>query len=324
MENNKKIPLVVICGPTASGKTALSLSLARYLDAEIVSADSMQIYRGMDIGTAKVTEEETEGIPHHMLDVVSPLDSYSVADYKCDAKAAIDGILKRGRIPILVGGTGFYIQAVLYDIDFDGEEGEDRELRMRLSGIAEKDGDEALYALLKEVDPVSAGLIHPHNRKRIIRALEYYEHTGEPISKHNEAQMQRESAYHSVFFVLTDRRSRLYERINRRAENMVRDGLIEECEALLAQGCAPGMTSMQALGYRETAELLTACGGNPDEEEKQALAEKIALNTRHYAKRQLTWFKREENAVWLSWEDYDADGIVNHMVDHLEREEICR
>ena len=316
-------PLVIIGGPTGVGKSETAIRLASRIGGEIISADSMQIYRGMDIGTAKVPELERQGIPHHMLDVISPLEPYSAAAFKEDAGQIVSDVIGRGKIPIVVGGTGFYIQALLYDVDFDCESGNDDALRARLTRFADEHGTEALHDRLRQVDPKSAASIHPHNRQRIIRALEYYEHTGSPISAHNENQASKESAYNAAFFVMTDNRASLYERINRRAEAMVRSGLIEETRELIRMGCTPDMTSMQALGYRETAGMLLDGFDENDPEDTAKLADLIALNTRHYAKRQLTWFRREKEAVWLSLEQYSRDTILEEMVRILYERGIC-
>lgn len=316
----EKTPLIIIAGPTGVGKSAAAVELALRISGEVISADSMQVYRGMDIGTAKITPEEMKQVPHHLLDIISPLEPFSAADFKDAAAEAARDIAGRGRIPIVTGGTGFYIQALLYDIDFKRDNGEDENLRRELTALAEREGGTALHARLGEVDPASALAIHPNNIKRMIRALEYYEHTGEPFSEHNAREAEKESPYNYVYFVMTDRRSRLYERIDRRADRMVREGLPEEVLGLIKQGFTDGLTSMQALGYHETYRAIRrnlSSGGDGvlSPGEKRALADEIALGTRHYAKRQLTWFRREKDTVWLSWEDYDEQTMIEKMLE---------
>ena len=316
-------PLIIIAGPTGVGKSHIGIRLAQRIGGEIISADSMQIYRGMDIGTAKVTEDEQEGVRHHLLDVVSPLEAYSVASYKEDAACAVEEVISRGHIPVVVGGTGFYIQALLYDIDFDAESGEDAELRSYYSNLAAKNGPSYLHEQLKTIDPESAAVIHPNNIKRVVRALEYHAHTGRRISEHNREQALKSGPYQSVFFVLTDTRKKLYERIDRRVGQMLEEGLIDEVRALLKDGCGPEMPSMQALGYKETLRLLMSLS-DPDDaacitaDDLEELRSEIAKNTRHYAKRQLTWFKREPDAVWLSWEQYNEDEMLKQMLSILK------
>ena len=316
-------PLIIIAGPTGVGKSHMGIRLAQIIGGEIISADSMQIYRGMDIGTAKVTEDEQEGVRHHLLNVASPLEAYSVARYKEDAASAVEAVIGRGHIPVVVGGTGFYIQALLYDIDFDEESGEDAELRSYYSDLAAKHGPSYLHEQLETIDPESADVIHPNNIKRVIRALEYHAHTGKRISEHNREQAVKSGPYQSVFFVLTDTRKKLYERIDRRVGQMLEEGLIDEVRALLKDGCGPEMPSMQALGYKETLRLLMSLS-DPDDaacitaNDLEELRSEIAKNTRHYAKRQLTWFKREPDAVWLSWEQYNEDEMLEQMLGILK------
>ena len=316
-------PLIIIAGPTGVGKSHMGIRLAQRIGGEIISADSMQIYRGMDIGTAKVTEDEQKGVRHHLLDVASPLEAYSVAKYKEDAAHAVQMIRESGHLPVVVGGTGFYIQALLYDVDFSAESGEDTELRQYYSDLAKKYGSLYLHQQLETVDPESAAMIHPNNIKRVIRALEYHEHTGKPISEHNREQAEKTGPYHAVFFVMTDARQKLYERIDSRVEQMLRDGLLDEVKSLLQEGCTLDMPSMQALGYKETLQFLMDLP-DPDaadhitRDDLDQLRISIAKNTRHYAKRQLTWFKREPEAIWLSWEQYNEDEMLERMVSALK------
>ncbi len=295
-----KPPLIVLGGPTAVGKTKLSLSLARAVNGEIISADSMQVYRHMDIGSAKIRPEEMEGIPHHLIDVLEPEEEFHIVKFQEMAKEAIDDILSRERIPILTGGTGFYIQAVTRAVDFAASHSEET-YRRSLEEKVQREGPEVLHRMLEEVDAVSAAKIHPNNVKRMIRALEFYHENQRPISQHNEQQHNKPSPYRLAYFVLNDKRERLYQRINRRVDEMLTDGLIEEVAALKERGCTRQMVSMQGLGYKEIFGYL---------EGDYTLGEAIEIlkrDTRHLAKRQITWFKREEEAIWLSKDDYDYD-----------------
>lgn len=300
MNEKKKRPLLILTGPTAVGKTDLSIALAKRINGAVISADSMQVYRGMDIGSAKVTPEEMQGVPHYLIDVLDPGDEFHVVRFQEMAKAALQEIYAKGQIPIIAGGTGFYIQALLYDIDFTDQD-EDTALREHYAQLAEEHGNEYLHEMLRQVDPVSAEMIHANNVKRTIRALEYFEKTGEPISKHNEEERAKESPYDFRYFVLTDERAHLYERIDRRVDLMLEAGLVEEVKRLRAQGCHKGMVSMQGLGYKE---ILSWLDGEIPYEEAVYL---LKRDTRHFAKRQLTWFRRERDVIWLNKPDYDYD-----------------
>lgn len=313
----EKKPLIVLTGPTAVGKTALSLSLAKKVGGEIISADSMQVYRGMDIGSAKIMPDEMRGIPHHLIDVLDPADEFHVVRFAGMAKEAMDQIWQRGKIPILAGGTGFYIQAVLYDIDFT-ENGGENSCRRALEEFAREHGAKKLHEKLAAVDPASAELIHENNIKRVIRALEYYHQTGEPISLHNEKERRKESPYAFAYFVLNDVRARLYERIDARIDEMMEAGLLEEVKELKAAGCHRGMVSMQGLGYKEMLEYLD---GDCTLEEA---VYKLKRDTRHFAKRQLTWFKRERDVVWLDKDkfDYEEERILHYMLGILREREV--
>lgn len=312
-------PLVVLTGPTAVGKTKLSIELAKAVDGEIISADSMQVYRHMDIGSAKITKEEMQGVPHHLIDVLEPTEDFNVVIFQQKCKECMAGIYERGHIPILTGGTGFYIQAVLKDIDFTENE-ENTAYRETLEALAEEKGAGALHEMLKAVDPASAEAIHANNIKRTIRALEYYHLTGERISEHNEQEREKGSAYRSCYFVLTDERSRLYERIDRRVEEMLAAGLVHEVEKLKAMGCHSGQVSMQGLGYKE---ILSFLHGECTLEEAVYL---IKRDTRHFAKRQLTWFRREKDVIWIDKKDflYDDKKILAFVLDKLKEAGICR
>ena len=295
-----KRPLIILTGPTAVGKTSLSLSLAKELDGEIVSADSMQVYRYMDIGTAKIREEERQGIPHHLIDVLDPWEDFNVVRFQKMAREALEEIWERGHIPIVTGGTGFYIQALLYDIHFT-ENNEDSSLRKDLENYARENGAEALHSILAEVDEKAASQIHFNNVKRVIRALEFYYQTGKKISEHNEEERKRTSPYDFKYFVLNDEREHLYAGINRRVDLMMEEGLVEEVQKLKEMGCDSTMVSMQGLGYKE---ILSYLEGECTLDEA---VYKIKRDTRHFAKRQITWFKRERDVIWLHKPDYDYD-----------------
>lgn len=308
----KKKPLIILTGPTAVGKTKASIGLAKAVDGEIISADSMQVYRHMDIGSAKIKPEEMEGIPHHLIDVLEPDDEFHVVKFQQLAKKAMREIWERGHIPIVTGGTGFYIQALLYDIDFDENEKEDA-YRKELEAYAREHGAESLHEKLALVDPASAEMIHPNNVKRVIRALEFYEQTGKRISEHNETQRQRESPYAFAYFVLTDDRAHLYERIDRRVDQMIEEGLVKEVQALKDKGYTKQLVSMQGLGYKEILDYLD---GNCTLEEAIYT---IKRDTRHFAKRQLTWFKRERDVIWIDKQasDYEEEQILDEMLSKL-------
>ncbi len=316
METTKR-PLVILTGPTAVGKTALSIALAKAIGGEIISADSMQVYRHMDIGSAKITPEEMEGIPHYLIDVLEPDQEFNVVVFQELAKQAAAEIYSRGHIPIVAGGTGFYIQALVYDIDFT-ENDEDTAFRRTLEEQAKREGTEALYERLRAVDPESCESIHAHNIKRVIRAIEFYEKTGKKISEHNREQRQNDSPYNFAYFVLNDDRERIYERINVRVDLMMAQGLVEEVRALRESGCRKEMVSMQGLGYKE---LLSYLEGETSMEEAVYL---IKRDTRHFAKRQLTWFRREKEVIWVDKTvfDHDSQKILNFMQDFLREKGI--
>ena len=289
-----KKPLIVLTGPTAVGKTSLSIALAKAADAEIISADSMQVYKHMDIGSsAKITEEEMEGVPHYLIDVLEPSEEFHVVRFQKMAKEAMEKIYSKEKIPILTGGTGFYIQAVVKDIDFS-QDTEKSSVRAELEKTAEEKGGAYLHQLLEQKDPESAQKIHPNNIKRVIRALEYYELTGEKISLHNEREGEKLSPYNTAYFVLNDRRDRLYERIDRRVDQMLEKGLVEEVRRLAQMGYTRDMVSMQGLGYKE---ILAYLEGECTLEEAVYI---LKRDTRHFAKRQLTWFRREKDVIWVN------------------------
>ena len=308
-----KQPLIVLTGPTAVGKTSLSISLAKAVNGEIISADSMQVYKKMDIGSAKIRSEEMQGIPHYLVDVLEPEEEFHIVKFQQMAKKAMEDIYSRGKIPILVGGTGFYIQAVTKDIDFT-EAQQENDYRKELEALAEEKGGEHLHEMLRKVDPVSADAIHAHNVKRVIRALEFYNQNGSPISAHNEEQKQHESPYNLAYFVLNMPRELLYERIDLRVDQMMKEGLLEEVSRLKDEGCHRGLVSMQGLGYKEILAYLD--GEYPLEEAVRVLKR----DTRHFAKRQLTWFRREQELTWVNKDQfsYQEDQILDYML------EICR
>lgn len=312
----KKEPLVILTGPTAVGKTKLSIALAKAIGGEIISADSMQVYRHMDIGSAKIRLEEMEGIPHYLVDVLEPWEEFHVVRFQQMAKEAMKKIRERGHIPILVGGTGFYIQAIVKDIDFT--ENEASPYREELTRLAEEKGADFLYEKLQKVDPKSAQIIHAHNVKRIIRALEFYQMTGKKISEHNKEQREKSSPYQFAYFVLQDERAKLYKRIEARIDEMLQDGLIEEVTALKEMGLKRGMVSMQGLGYKE---ILAYLDGECTLEEA---VEILKRDTRHFAKRQITWFKREEEVIWLDKGKfaYQEEQILEAMLQILREKEI--
>ena len=313
MKSAKK-PLIILTGPTAVGKTALSIKLAKAIDGAIISADSMQVYRGMDIGSAKITKEEMDGVDHYLIDVLDPDEEFHVVRFQEMAKAAMDEIYQKGKIPILTGGTGFYIQSVLYDIDFTSQD-EDTVFRNRLEDLANQQGNEVLHDMLRAVDPVSAEKIHANNRTRVIRALEFYEKTKTPISEHNEAEAAKESPYAFCYFVLNDDREKVYERIKRRIDLMLEAGLIEEVKCLQEKGYHKSMVSMQGLGYKE---ILAYLEGEISLEEAIYI---LKRDTRHFAKRQLTWFRREKDVTWIDKPDflYDDDKILKFMIDKIDK-----
>ena len=310
----EKKPLLILTGPTAVGKTSLSIKLAKEVGGEIISADSMQVYRYMDIGSAKIKKEEMQGVPHHLIDILMPEEEFNVFIFKKRALECMQGIYERGHIPIIAGGTGFYIQALLYDIDFETEE-ETSSLRGELEKLAKEKGNHYLHERLKEVDPVSAEEIHENNSKRVIRALEYFKVNGRPISEHNKEQRQKESAYNSCYFVLNDDRALLYERIDKRVDEMLQEGLVEEVKGLKEKGYHRNMVSMQGLGYKE---ILAYLEGECTLEEAVYL---IKRDSRHFAKRQLTWFRREKEVIWVDKLkfSYNDEKILAFMTEEMRK-----
>lgn len=308
-----KKPLVILTGPTAVGKTKASIGLAKAIGGEIISVDSMQVYKQMDIGSAKIKPSEMDGIPHYLVDILEPDEEFHVVLFQQMAKQAIQKIYEKGKIPILVGGTGFYIQAVLYDIDFSENE-KDTSYREELEKLAQTKGAEYLHDRLREVDEKSAQDIHANNVKRVIRALEYFHQTGEKISEHNEEQRKKVSPYNFSYFVLNDERAHLYERINLRVDQMINEGLVREVQSLKEKGYTRDMVSMQGLGYKEMLDYL---------DNKCSLEEAVEIikrDTRHFAKRQITWFKRESDVTWIDKKEYDynEERILKAMLQELK------
>ena len=313
-----KRPLIILTGPTAVGKTKASIGLAKALNGEIISADSMQVYKYMDIGSAKIRPEEMQGVKHYLIDELEPDEEFHVVRFQQMAKEAIEAIYAKGKIPIVVGGTGFYIQALLYDIDFT-ESNEDSAYRQELEQLASEKGAEHLHDMLRKVDPVSADAIHANNVKRVIRALEFYQQTGEKISEHNEQERAKESPYDFCYFVLNDDREKLYERINLRIDQMLEEGLVEEVQSLKDKGYTRDMVSMQGLGYKE---ILDSLNGECTLEEAVYI---LKRDTRHFAKRQLTWFRRERDVIWIDkpFYNYDENKILEAMLESIrERTDI--
>lgn len=308
----ERLPLVILTGPTAAGKTELSLALARRIGGEIISADSMQVYKKMNIGTAKILPEQMQGIRHYLVDELMPDEEFNVVVFQKMAREAMSEIISRGKIPIVVGGTGFYIQALLNDIDFT-ENDSDLSFRHELEAIAKAQGPQVLHERLMAVDPESAKKIHANNIKRVIRALEFYEKTGEKISMHNDEQRQKSSPYNSAYFVLTLPQDILYERINRRVDAMVSAGLVDEVGGLLSEGYKPELVSMQGLGYKEFVPYFSG---------EISLEEAIYIlkrDTRHFAKRQLTWFRRERDVLWLNKNEFEnEEAILEHILERLK------
>lgn len=313
-----KPPLLILTGPTSVGKSALSIALAKAVDGEIISADSMQVYRYMDIGSAKITVDQMQGVPHHMIDILDPSESFNINLFQRKAKECIREIYDRGRIPIMVGGTGFYIQSVLYDIDFT-EESQPQTYRSELEQLSEQKGPGYLHEMLAAIDPESAKAIHPNNVKRVIRALEYYQSTGGKISDHNRSEREKEAAYNACYFVLNDEREKIYERIDGRVDQMLEDGLVEEVKRLQTMGMTGDMVSMQGLGYKE---ILAYLEGEISLERAVYL---VKRDTRHFAKRQLTWFRRERDVIWVNKQefDYDESKILDYIMQSIRERGIC-
>lgn len=313
-----KKPLIVLTGPTAVGKTKLSILLAKAVGGEIISADSMQIYRYMNIGSAKIKPAEMSGVPHYLIDELDPKESFHVVRFQEMAKKAMEQIYQNGHIPILVGGTGFYLQAILNDIDFDETSSGEDGYRSHLEQMAAEKGSSYLHSELQQVDEQAAGEIHPNNVKRIIRALEFYHQTGKKISEHNQEQKARQSPYNFIYFVLNDDRKKLYAQIDQRVDQMITEGLLQEVAELRERGYTRGMVSMQGLGYKEILDYL---------EGKYTWEEAVYIlkrDTRHFAKRQITWFKRESCVDWIDKSEFahDERRMLEYMVTQCKERNI--
>ena len=303
---DKRPPLIIITGPTAVGKTSLSVQLALRINGEIISADSMQVYRGMDIGTAKIREEEKCGVPHYLIDILNPDEEFNVTIFKQKAEECIHDILSRGKMPIIAGGTGFYIQSVLYDVEFsDFDEEKRAEIKAMLEDTLEQKGIDFMFDKLTEIDPEYAKVIHKNNIRRVLHGLEFNILTGGKLSEHNEEQRERTSPYNFLYCVLNDDRAKVYGRINSRVDDMLRDGLADEVRELLNKGYSRNLPSMLGLGYKEMADYLS------DECTYEAAVELIKRDTRHFAKKQLTWFKKDPTVEWFSPDD--KEDIIKYI-----------
>lgn len=306
-----KKPIIILTGPTAVGKTSLSINLAQKINGEIISADSMQVYKHMDIGTAKVTKAQMDGVKHYLIDILEPDEEFNVVKFKSYALEALNEIYKKGKTPIVVGGTGFYIQALLYDIIFD-ETDTKKLYRHELEQLAKDKGNMFLHNMLREVDSVSASKIHPNNVKRVIRALEYYKETNRTISRHNAEQSENESPYNFSYFVLNDKREDIYSRINQRVDQMISDGLVKEVSLLKEKGYSKDMISMQGIGYKEVLDYLG------DFCTLDEAIDNIKKDTRHFAKRQITWFRREKEVTWININEFDnKNQIIQYILQIL-------
>ncbi len=314
MTHTERIPLVAVVGPTASGKTALAVALAKACDAEILSFDSMQLYRGMDVATAKPTAEEMDGVPHHLIDVVDPADTYSVARFQEDAARIVRDIRSRGKQVILVGGTGQYLDAFVQNLQFL-DTGDTTEVRARLRQELEEQGIDVLFERLQKIDPAYAEGLHKNNTGRVLRALEVYELTGHTMTDQIEASRKEPGCYDVCYIGLAAReRDFLYRRIDERVDRMVENGLLDEAKEALR--CPPGSTAAQAIGIKEMLPFLNG------EASLEDCKEKLKADTRHYAKRQLTWFRRNPEVHWLYIDESAPDELVRQALDIIETEEI--
>lgn len=311
-------PIVILTGPTAVGKTEISIQLAKQINGAIISVDSMQVYRYMDIGSAKIKPEEMQGVKHYLINELSPEEEFHVVKFQEYAKKYLQEIYDNGQIPMIVGGTGFYIQALLYDIDFTAQQC-DNEYRRHLEQLAAEKGNIYLHQMLAEKDREAVLNIHPNNVKRVIRALEFYEESGgSKISEHNEAERTKESPYQFAYFVLNDLRENIYQRIDLRVDLMLAQGLVDEVQSLKERGFNKEMVSMQGLGYKE---ILTFLNGECPYEEAVRI---LKRDTRHFAKRQLTWFKRERDVIWVNKNEfsYDNTKIISFLIQTLKNKNI--
>lgn len=314
-----KKPLIILTGPTAIGKTSLSIALAKKINGEIISADSMQVYQKMNIGTAKIMPDQMSGIKHYLIDEIDPKEEFNVVRFQELANTYIQMIYEKKKIPIVVGGTGFYIQALLYGIQFEKNK-EDSAFRQSLQELAKTKGEQYLHDMLEQVDEESAKQIHPNNIKRVIRALEYYHQTKTKISSHNERERKRTSPFEFLYFVLTDDRTILYENINKRVDQMIEQGLLEEVQSLQREGYHKNLVSMQGIGYKE---MLSYLEGAYSLEETIFM---IKQATRHFAKRQLTWFRREQEVIWVDKQlfQHSEEEVLQYMLSCIKKKETER
>jgi len=310
-----KKPLIIIGGPTACGKTGFSIKLAKEIGGEIISADSMQVYRYMDIGTAKVTAEEADGVPHYLIDEFDPDEEYNVMLFQQKAKAYMEQIWAKGKTPIVVGGTGFYINALLYDNDFTETEN-DTSYREECYRLAQEQGPEVLFERLKEVDPEYAAIMHANNVKRVTRALEYHYLTGQKFSEHNAEQKEKETPYDAAVIILNMDREKLYERIELRIDLMMEQGLLGEVKGLLDKGYTPDLVSMQGIGYKE---FIPYFNGECTLEDAVT---QLKTNTRRFAKRQLTWFRRQIEGLWVDLSRLSGEEAMTDVLEYLKQQEI--
>lgn len=306
-----KRKILVLAGPTGVGKTELSIELAKRLNGEIISADSMQIYKYMDIGSAKVTKEEMDGIKHHLIDVVEPSERFSASDFKKYGEKALQEIMAKDKFPMIVGGTGLYINALTCNMNFS-ETDKDQEYRDKLEALANEKGNKYIHSLLKEIDPISYKEIHANNRKRVIRALEVYKLTNKPFSSYNAGEDFYKSNYDIYFYILNMDREKLYERINKRVDVMMEKGLLDECIKLKEMGYTSSIQAMQGIGYKE---ILFYLEGKISLEES---VDMIKQGSRNYAKRQLTWFRRDPRAIFLDKDKLTSEEIVNKIIDDIK------
>ena len=310
--------LFILAGPTAVGKTDISIKLAKKLNGEIICADSMQIYKYMDIGSAKITKDEMQGVPHHLIDIIEPKDSFNVSQYKVYAERTIDYILNKKKLPMLVGGTGLYINSLIYNYEFT-DASTDEKYRLYLQQLAEKSGKEYIHNLLKDVDIESYNKLYPNDLKRIIRALEVYKLTGKTISQFNNENDIYDISYKPYYFVLTMDRSKLYDRINKRVDMMIKNGLIEEVQKLKIMGYTQDMQAMKGIGYKE---ILYYLDGSISLDESIFLIKK---GSRNYAKRQLTWFRKDKRALWINKDDFNnEDDLVENIIEKFNSLKIVK
>ncbi len=303
--------IIVIVGPTAVGKTYVSVELAKKLNTEIISADSMQIYKGMDIGTAKIAEDEKQGIIHHMIDIVSPDEEYSVSEFKYDAEKIIDRLSGENKIPVIVGGSGLYVNSLIYDLDF-GNAKSNKKIREYYTYYYKEHGEDALYDKLMRIDPKAAGKIHKNNVKRVIRALEVYDITGMKFSELNTDIRKESNKYDCILIGLSMERKVLYERINQRVDEMLSEGLVDEVRSLIEKGYNKNLVSMRGIGYKEIIEHLE---GSTDYEEAVSI---LKQNTRRFAKRQYTWFLKDKSIKWFSMDNLEGtDNTINDILDYI-------